>query len=76
MAGLSIPVFSGIAFTLSLALGCHAVTLEEIRTTNGRGLMSRDLSKRDLSALDLRSTETFLWGANREFSLHLIAILI
>ena len=57
-------------FTLSVIFGvfvvlptCPALELQEIRPRSVHGIGSRRLAKRDFSVFDLKSTETFLWGA-------------
>ena len=42
---------------------CAARDLEEIRPWSPHGVGSQWLGKRDHSVFDLKSTETFLWGA-------------
>lgn len=70
MAGPTSILLGSLALAGFASHAWASIVLEDIRTTNGRGLpalTARDLTKRDLSAFDLKSTETFLWGANREF---------
>ena len=42
---------------------CHAIQLEEIRPWKSRAMGPRGLEKRDMSVFELKSIETFLWGA-------------
>lgn len=58
----SIPlhVVFKLFFMLSL---CQALQLGEIRPWNSRSMAPRGLGKRDMSVFELKSTETFLWGA-------------
>lgn len=58
----SIPlnVVFKLFFMLSL---CQAIQLGEIRPWNSRAMAPRGLGKRDMSVFELKSTETFLWGA-------------
>jgi hypothetical protein len=51
---------------LSIALligSSYAIELQEIKPWELYPLETRDLQRRDLLGFDLRSTETFLWGA-------------
>lgn len=56
---LSLSIFASLAFALELV---------EIRPGGNLGPKSR-LRPRDTSFLDLRSTETFLWGADSKYSI-------
>lgn len=50
--------------TISVVLPpCWALELQEIRPWNGRGMGPSSRLKRDMSVFELKSTETFLWGA-------------
>lgn len=42
---------------------CQAIQLEEIRPWKSRVMRPRGLGKRDMSVFELKSIETFLWGA-------------
>ncbi|KAF1808511.1 hypothetical protein P152DRAFT_517529 [Eremomyces bilateralis CBS 781.70] len=60
MAVLNLLSVFAVAF---LVVFGNAVELEEIKPWDLYPLETRDLRRRDMNAFDLRSTETFLWGA-------------
>lgn len=60
LKAFQLTVILKLVFLLSL---CHAIELEDIRPWKSRAMGPRGLGRRDMSAFDLRSIETFLWGA-------------
>ena len=63
MGLLILRTFFLAVFAFFLLSIVEALELEEIRPGYAAGRGSKRLGRRDLSAFELRSTETFLWGA-------------
>ena len=64
-AFLTLRVVLALLFVGAL---CQAVELEPIRPPTPYTIGPGRLAKRDFSALDLKSTDTFLWGAQGVFA--------
>ena len=64
MPSISYVVFKLLLRLCSLLCICQALELQEIRPRTPHSTRyGRSLAKRDFSVIDLKSTETFLWGA-------------